>query len=179
MRKIDKVLASIGYYLTIRNPLKGGHMKFLKIIGIVVLVIILVIISSMVIKNNLTPKAIGITAGQFTPLANTPNGVSSQVTDPSKQVQALPFKDNLETTKKHIKAACESYGQVKIITETDTYMHMVFTTGLMKYHDDVELYFDQTNKVIHYKSQSRIGYSDMGLNRKRYDEILMIYEGIK
>ena len=154
-------------------------MKTIKIIGLVLALVIVLIITSMVIMNNLTPNDLGMADGQFTPLADTPNGVSSQAKDQSKQVPPIRFKDNLETTKKHIKEACNSYGNAKIITETNTYIHLVFTTGLMRYHDDVELYFDETNKVIHYKSQSRIGYSDMGLNRERYDEILKSYEALK
>jgi uncharacterized protein (DUF1499 family) len=41
----------------------------------------------------------------------------------------------------------------------------------MRFVDDVEFLFDDTNKKIHVRSASRVGYSDMGVNRKRVEEL--------
>jgi uncharacterized protein (DUF1499 family) len=35
----------------------------------------------------------------------------------------------------------------------------------------VEFWFDENAKVIHVRSASRIGHSDLGVNRERVDEI--------
>lgn len=45
----------------------------------------------------------------------------------------------------------------------------------MKYHDDIEIYFDDSTKLIQYRSASRAGYSDMGLNRERYEKLVEAY----
>lgn len=69
----------------------------------------------------------------------------------------------------------ETYGSIVINEETETYIYAVATTCRMNYHDDMELYFDETKALVHYRSGSRAGYSDMGLNRERYDVISKAY----
>ena len=46
-----------------------------------------------------------------------------------------------------------------------------FTSSLMKYVDDVEIYFTGADGLAHVRSASRLGYSDMGANRKRIEMI--------
>lgn len=45
--------------------------------------------------------------------------------------------------------------------------HFVFTTWLMRFKDDVYLSVNEKNKTIEIMSRSRVGYSDLGKNRKR------------
>ena len=37
--------------------------------------------------------------------------------------------------------------------------------------DDTEFLFDEEKMVIHIRSSSRLGYSDMGVNRSRIEKI--------
>jgi uncharacterized protein (DUF1499 family) len=131
----------------------------------------------MVIQNNKMPS-LGMDEGKLKPLGSKPNGVSSQI-EGEKSVESIPFAGDLETTKVLIKKACEEYGPSKLIEESTNYMYVVFTTGTMKYKDDVEFYFDEDNEVIQYRSESRVGYSDMGLNKERYEAIVKIYNELK
>ena len=62
------------------------------------------------------------------------------------------------------------------VKETENYIYAEFTTAIMRYVDDVEFYFPD-EKVIHIRSASRIGYSDMGLNRKRIEKIRQLFKG--
>jgi uncharacterized protein (DUF1499 family) len=48
----------------------------------------------------------------------------------------------------------------------------------MRFHDDLEFYFDDENKFVHFRSSSRIGYSDMGLNRARYKSLMESYKSL-
>jgi uncharacterized protein (DUF1499 family) len=59
----------------------------------------------------------------------------------------------------------------KIITDKENYIHVEFRTALFKFVDDVEFLFDESEKDIHFRSRARLGYSDMGVNRKRMDII--------
>jgi len=146
------------------------------VLGILAAMLIVVLV--MVSKNMRTPE-LGVENGLFKPLSSKPNGVSTQAKDESKFVEPFPFSGNLEETKKLLKEVCQSYGDVKVIKEETDYMHIVFTTGTMKYNDDVEFYFDEKNQLVHYRSESRIGYSDMGLNRERYDVLSLSYNQLK
>jgi len=40
-----------------------------------------------------------------------------------------------------------------------------------RFVDDVEFYLDETARVVHFRSASRMGYYDFGMNRRRMKEI--------
>jgi uncharacterized protein (DUF1499 family) len=129
----------------------------------------------MVVKNNVVPKNIGVENGELTQMPNKPNAVSSQTDEEDKKVEALEFIVNLEDSKEKLLKSIQNYGNAKIIKNEKNYVYAIFTTGKMKYHDDVEFYFDESAKLIHFRSASRIGYSDMGLNRERYNKLREFY----
>ncbi len=69
----------------------------------------------------------------------------------------------------------ENQKGVKILkTEDKSYIYAVFTSKLLRFKDDVEFYIqtdDQDRAVVDIRSASRIGYSDLGVNRNRMEEI--------
>ena len=50
-------------------------------------------------------------------------------------------------------------------------MYVEFTSRLMRYVDDVEFLYDSASNQTHVRSASRLGYSDLGANRKRIEAI--------
>ncbi|MFT7527048.1 MAG: hypothetical protein ACI9LY_002200, partial [Arenicella sp.] len=62
-----------------------------------------------------------------------------------------------------------------IENETDSYVYSVFTTRLMRFKDDVEFYIDEAHQLVHFRSASRVGHSDLGANRKRYQSFKELY----
>lgn len=129
----------------------------------------------MAVKNMNVPSGLGVANGKLAPLPSSPNAVSSQVDGKDKRVEPLPFKKDLEETRKAVKKALNAHGSIFIHKEEETYIHAVSTTALMRYHDDIEFYFDTETRLVHFRSASRIGYSDMGLNRQRYNELARLY----
>ncbi len=62
--------------------------------------------------------------------------------------------------------------RTSIVSETDNYLYAEFTSKLMGYVDDVEFYFDpSTPGQIQVRSASRLGQSDLGVNRSRVEAI--------
>jgi uncharacterized protein (DUF1499 family) len=59
----------------------------------------------------------------------------------------------------------------EIVTAGTNYIHATFTSALFGFVDDVEFSFDEQNKIMNVRSASRTGYSDLGVNRKRVEEI--------
>ena len=57
------------------------------------------------------------------------------------------------------------------MTSSTTYIHAVYTTPIMRYRDDVEFLLRTNENEIAIRSASRVGYSDMGLNRDRIEAI--------
>jgi uncharacterized protein (DUF1499 family) len=61
--------------------------------------------------------------------------------------------------------------RTRLVEERDDYWHVEFTTLIMRYVDDVEFRFDPKEPAIQVRSASRVGYSDLGVNRKRVEAI--------
>jgi uncharacterized protein (DUF1499 family) len=129
----------------------------------------------MVIMNNIIPKNIGVEDGNLSKMPDSPNAVSSQTFDTSKFVEPFKYLDDYNNSKDIVIQMINEFAGARIITDEGYYIHAVFTTPIMKFKDDVEFYFDDKNKVIHFRSSSRIGYSDNGLNRNRYNKLSEIY----
>jgi uncharacterized protein (DUF1499 family) len=70
-----------------------------------------------------------------------------------------------------LKRVIQAMERTKIITESENYLYVEFTSKLMGYVDDVEFYLDSAAGVIQVRSASRLGQSDLGVNRKRIEQI--------
>jgi uncharacterized protein (DUF1499 family) len=62
-----------------------------------------------------------------------------------------------------------------LVRETPDYLHVEFRTFL-GFVDDGEFYIDETQKIIHLRSASRVGYWDLGANRRRMESIRTEFE---
>jgi uncharacterized protein (DUF1499 family) len=58
-----------------------------------------------------------------------------------------------------------------VVARTESYLHAEFTSLFFRFVDDVEFLVDDAAKVIHVRSASRLGRSDLGVNRKRVERI--------
>lgn len=125
--------------------------------------------------NLKEPSDLGVKEGRLAPMPATPNAVSTQTEKPEKHIDPWSYDGTLQGAKACVLKAVESYGNGELIKDEGHYMHVVFKTGLMRYRDDVEFYFDEVNQIIHIRSASRLGYSDMGLNRRRYEELTLFF----
>ena len=64
-----------------------------------------------------------------------------------------------------------------IITRREDYLHVEYRTK-MGFVDDVEFYLDAQTQTVHFRSASRVGYSDLGVNRKRMEEFTTLYRDL-
>ena len=65
-----------------------------------------------------------------------------------------------------------------ISTNQDNYIAATYTSRLFRYVDDFELRIDTENKLIHIRSASRVGHSDMGANLKRIENFKTTLESL-
>lgn len=145
-------------------------------IGNVILVAIVIVSLFMVAKNLKTPSGLGVADGKLAPLPKRPNAVSSQTDLSDKYVSPFPFKKNLEMSKSKMLEVLGQYGNISVISNNGNYIHAISTTPRMRFKDDLEFYFDKQAALIHFRSASRVGYSDMGLNKERYNKLFKRYE---
>ncbi|GBF48698.1 hypothetical protein LPTSP4_01980 [Leptospira ryugenii] len=120
------------------------------------------------------PQILGIKEGRLYACPKTPNCVSS-FEDPKDSEhfrEALPFKGDAKQAIENLKKKIESYPRAEIITLESNYIYAEFTSLLFRFVDDVEFYVDEKNKKLHFRSASRLGKGDLGVNRKRIEALL-------
>jgi uncharacterized protein (DUF1499 family) len=117
------------------------------------------------------PGYVDLRNGKLSECPDSPNCVSSQTVKKDHAVDPLSYKGSYIEAKQALLSIISSLPRTKIITDNDRYVYVTFTSRLMRFVDDVEFLFDDTNKQIHVRSASRVGYSDMGVNRKRVEDL--------
>ena len=122
------------------------------------------------------PNHIGANAGSLAPVPDSPNCVSS-VTDKDSHKMSPIDVSGIEDPLEKLKSAIESeFSRAALITEKENYLHYEFTSMIFRFTDDVEFLLDVDNERIDFRSASRVGYSDMGTNRKRMEQIRSAFE---
>lgn len=117
------------------------------------------------------PTNIGVHSGQLAPCPSTPNCVNSQSQDAQNWIEPLNYDSTPAEAMANLKTVIQNMERTNILTETENYLYAEFTTKLMGFVDDVEFLLAPTAKVIHVRSASRLGESDLGVNRKRIETI--------
>lgn len=114
----------------------------------------------------------GLIDGKLTQCSKKPNCVCSDVKkDAEHYISPLILPKN-SIREKHslIKDIINDMGGV-LVLEKENYFSFNFTSALFGFVDDVEIRFDSNDGAIHFRSASRVGTSDFGVNRKRINEI--------
>lgn len=157
------------------NKILVRRKKIMWIILSVIGILVVLMAGSMVLQNQKPQIALGLENGKLREVPIKPNAVSTQTNQADKKIEPLLLKASVKQSKEAMISALKTYGGIEIKQETENYIYAIATTDKMKFHDDIEIYFDETNKVIQYRSASRVGYSDMGLNKARYEKISQLY----
>ncbi len=125
------------------------------------------------------PDNLGVTDGKLAPCPSSPNCVSSQAdaSDAEHSISPLPLEGSATAAIAQLKDIIASMPRTQIVQESGPYLYAEFTSALMGFVDDVEFYADEAARVIHVRSASRLGQSDLGMNRKRVAEIQAKYQG--
>jgi len=139
-----------------------------KTISIVLLSFIFLIGCSRVI-----PK-LGISRNKLMSCPETPNCVSSQATDKKHFIKPIHFIGTDQDAQDRLLKILESWQRAKITVVQKNYIRAEFSSKIFRFVDDVEFYFPSTKiekTIIYFRSASRIGYSDLGANRARIEQI--------
>lgn len=122
--------------------------------------------------QNKHKTALGVKDGVLSALSRKPNCVSTQTNTTAKKVTAIAYQASLSEQMQRVISIIESMPGAKIKQRTENYLYAVFTSKILRFKDDVEIYLDDAAKVVHFRSASRVGYSDLGMNRKRYESFV-------
>jgi len=139
-------------------------------IGIAIIVVIALIILSFISKKG---KPLGLKNGQLQACTSPENCVISEtIDDISRTVEPLAFNIEKSAFLLKAKAAVQSIGGT-IITADEHYIAATFSSDVFGFIDDLELRITDDN-LLHFRSSSRVGRSDLGANKRRVNELKLL-----
>ena len=101
----------------------------------------------------------------------TPNCVCSLEPRESHQIAPLRYEGDGNAAWDRLRAVMAERKRTKLVEEGKGYLHYVETTLIMRFKDDVEFSLNENANQIEVRSASRVGRSDLGVNRKRVEAI--------
>jgi len=106
------------------------------------------------------PADLGVHSGALSPCASPAHCARADwaVTDPQAALNALV-------------PVIEAMPRTEIVEQADGYLHATATSSFFGFVDDLELYADSATGVLQARSVSRLGDSDLGVNRQRLTDL--------
>lgn len=112
------------------------------------------------------------TSSRLAPCPRTPNCVSTQAPEgSSKRMDPIPYKGTLDQARARMLQVLRDHPRTRIVQEEPDYLKAECRSKVFRFVDDVELLFDDGAKQVHFRSASRLGRKDFGVNRERMDQI--------
>lgn len=109
------------------------------------------------------------------PCPSSPNCVSSESIDKTHEIAPFPVITSAKESIDRLSRIVEEMPRTQIIEKTPDYLHAEFESWIFHFVDDVEFLYDPNKEVIQVRSASRVGYGDLGVNRKRVETIRKFY----
>lgn len=104
----------------------------------------------------------------LSPCGNLPNCVNSQS---GRGLQSIkPIQANREQWVM-LKEWISQQDDWQIIIDDELFIQAVVSTPLMKFRDDIQLLYLAESDLIHVRSSSRLGLSDLGANANRVEKL--------
>jgi uncharacterized protein (DUF1499 family) len=103
--------------------------------------------------------------------------VSTHAQDADHAIAPFRYRKSKAEAKEALKEIVRSLPRTRLVAEDEAYLHYEFTSLVMRFVDDVEFLFDDETRTIQFRSASRTGYSDFGVNRKRMERLRSLIEG--
>ena len=152
--------------------------KIFKIIlaTIVILTVAVLVRFAMLGNNSKSGEAPGLASGTLTLCPDKPNCVCSEFTgDTAHYIAPLDYSGTApEKAWAGILQVIEESGGEITISDGE-YIAATFSVSLFGFIDDVECRLDTSKNRIHIRSASRVGHSDLGVNKKRVDMMTLLF----
>jgi uncharacterized protein (DUF1499 family) len=135
-----------------------------------------VVVLAMLSFFSRKPENLGVVNGRLADCPATPNCVCSQCSDPEHRMEPFRFTGSPEEAMEQVKVVIGATPRSTIVTADGRYMHVEVTSRLFRFVDDVEFLIEPDTKTIQFRSASRVGRSDLGVNRQRMEGIRQKFE---
>ncbi len=117
------------------------------------------------------PESLGVHDGKLAELPDTPNCVSTQTKNPDQRMTPLAYDGSPKDALAQLRQIIQSMPRSRIVEQQDLYLRAEFRSAVFRFVDDVEFLIDPETEQVHFRSASRVGHSDLGVNRDRMERI--------
>jgi len=142
-----------------------------------VALILAVVIPPLLFACAAPPPQAAPVDGHLRPCPDTPNCLNSEAESGRATIEPLAYKSSSDRAWQNLKRVIGETGG-KIVAEESGYLRAVYTSQLLRFKDDVEFRLEPAVSVIQLRSASRIGYWDLGANRRRVERIRKLFAGL-
>ena len=160
------------YFANSRPGKEKKVMNSIMSVLIVVFVISAVLLTLLSCASN--PPKVQLVDGKLRPCPKSPNCVSSESDSASSRIEPLTFQGPPEKAWNDLKETTREMGG-KIQEEHEGYLWATFTSKVFRFVDDVEFRMVSADGIVHVRSGSRVGYSDLGVNRRRVEKLRTLF----
>jgi uncharacterized protein (DUF1499 family) len=94
-------------------------------------------------------------------------------------MEPIPYTGSLDAARARLLQVVRDYPRARIVSDVGLephYLKAECRSKLFHFVDDVEFVLDDEAKRIRFRSASRLGRKDFGVNRKRMEEIRAAFE---
>jgi uncharacterized protein (DUF1499 family) len=117
------------------------------------------------------PAELGVRNGKLAACPDKPNCVSTQADDDAHAIAPLRLQAGPEAAMAAAINEVNELPRTTLITQEKFYLHAECRSLIFRFVDDLELWIDAENRMLHARSASRVGYSDLGVNRQRVEDL--------
>ena len=83
----------------------------------------------------------------------------------------VPFEGSADKVQAAVRRALLAEARMRIVVDEPGYLHAEARSRIFRFVDDVQMVIDAGSRVIRFRSASRLGRSDFGVNRARMRRI--------
>ena len=117
-----------------------------------------------------------LAATLLAPCPSQPNCVSTMATDPIHAIEPLHYTASATEAYARLLAILRSMRRTRVVASDGETIHAEFRTAIFHFVDDGVFVLDDTIKTVHFRSASRVGRSDFGVNRRRMESIRTAFQ---
>ena len=125
----------------------------------------------LTVDSHMNKPPRGSSASGLAPCPDTPNCVSSRAVDEEHRIDPLPAPGGPEAALERVVEAIAGMRGGRVTEAGNGYLHAEFTSRIFRFRDDLELLYDNQRGVFDVRSASRVGRSDLGVNRRRVEAL--------
>lgn len=117
------------------------------------------------------PRNLGVHNSRLAECPKSPNCVCTQSEESSHWIAPLNFSCPASEVLPMLRSIVAKMSGASVSEQGEHYLRIEFRSSFFRFIDDLEFLVEPESSRVHFRSASRVGYSDLGVNRTRMEEI--------